>query len=51
MPNIVQTNHADGPWKILLKGSLLTLFLGTLLFCIVPTLAIRLLPMAGVVIR
>jgi hypothetical protein len=45
--NIVDSNHADGAWKILLKGSLLSLFVGTFLFCILPTLAIRLMPLVG----
>lgn len=51
MSHIVQTDHVGGVWRILLKGSLLAFLLGTFLFCIVPNLAIRLLPLAGVTIH
>lgn len=51
MTFFVETTRTYGDWWIVLKGALLALFLGTVLFCIVPTLAVRLLPLAGVVIH
>ncbi len=47
----VETARSHADWWIVLKGALLALFLGTLLFCIVPTLAVRLLSLAGVAIH
>ena len=51
LAEIVETNRVDGVWKILLKGSLLSLLWGTLLFCIVPTIAIRLMSLVGGSVR
>jgi hypothetical protein len=48
MPLFVETTRTYRDWWILLKGALLALFVGTLLFCIVPTLAVHFLPLAGI---
>jgi len=48
MPHAIENTRPPGDWFIVLKGALLSLFFGVLLFCIVPTLAIRLLPLAGI---
>jgi hypothetical protein len=48
----VESNHRlPGVWGILFRGAVLSVIFGTLLFCVVPTLAVRLLPMAGVSIQ
>jgi len=51
MSHIVETNRADGVWKILWRGSLLSILMGTFLFYVVPVLAIRFLPLAGIFIH
>ncbi len=51
MSFFIESSSVNSVWRVLLRGFVLTLSLGTILFCLLPAMAVRWLPMAGIDIR